>query len=379
MKQLLFQTTGAHTATPASPDLVVAGTIACFNAATGAVSAMNGAAPAKFILVQGHATVPIITPVITVADMLANVQLYVNFTHQLMQVTGVPVGPSGGDNYWLKVTGLTDPFNRTDDTEPRSRSTYEIQVPASQTDEDSIYALAAMVNDDPNRKVNAGGNKIITGDIATTSGSVGITITDPTSGLTATYIEVYAVNVNTTAAAFVTSYAAIILAAFGIVVTNPSGATITLTGRANTNSGQGTDYTAVDDGTGGCTWTPSTTEATTLFIEARVQGFQFSLTKSETMDDATIAVNAAHVEGSGTPQQVLRIEQENQGAFGNYYREGAQPLLPDTYTGSNNFDIYTVRMLTNADRAVNKSNIYHEIVLCIVDGLGGDLDTFLGI
>lgn len=378
MKQLLFQTTGGHSAVPVSPDLVVAGTIACFNAATGAVSGMDGAAPAKFILVQGHADFPITTSVITVADMIANKQLYVLPVDQRMDITGVPVGPSGGDDYWLKVTGIADPYNRRDDTEPRSRSTYEISVPASQTDEDSIYALVAIVNVDPNRRVNAGANKIATGVIGTTSDSLGITITDPATGLATTYIEAYAVSLAATGAAFVSSFATLILAAYGVTVTFDT-VTFTFTGGVNENGG-GSDITYVDDGSGGCTMAAAGyTEATTMYVQAKQQGFQFRLTKSESMDDATIAVGVAHVEGSGSPQQVLRIEQENQGAYGNYYREGPQPLLPDTFTGSNNFDIYTVRMLTNADRAVNKSNIYHEIVLCVVDGLSGDLDTFLGL
>ncbi len=383
VRQVLFQTTGGHSATPASPDLVVALTIACFNAATGAVSGMDGAAPTEFFLVQGNADFPILSPVISLSNDLGPVQkqLYVAPVNQRINYTSVPVGPTGGAEYNLKVIEIVNPVERRGGSEPRERVDYAQTVPASQTDEDTIYAWVDQINVASNRFVNSGANKIITGSIATTSGSVGITITDPLSGRSTTYIEAYAVGVNNTAAAFVVSHAATILAAFGIVVTNPSAAIITLTGGVPTNGG-GADYTAVDDGSGGCTWTPSTTEATTLFVEALGQGtiFKTIMLQDGAASAAVLATTNAHVEGSGSPQQVLQLEQEAAGAYSNYYRETPQPLAPTTYSGTSNFDLYTIRFKTNQDgqTPVGKHE-YQELVLAIVDGLSGDLDTFFGI
>jgi len=240
----------------------------------------------------------------------------------------------------------------------------------------------AQINVDGNRIVNAGANKIITGDIATTSGTVGITIADPLSGRSVTYTEDYASSLNATAAAFVVTNAAAILAAHGIVATNPgTSATITLTGDVSTNN-SGADFTAVDDGSGGCTWTPGTTEATTFLVEAKDQGTQFKtiMTQDGVASAAVLATTNAHVEGSGSPQQVLQLEQEAKGAYGNYYRETPQPLTPEDFSSTSNWDIYTIRFKTNQDgQSPVKAHEYQELVLCIVDGLSGDLDTFLGL
>lgn len=380
-RQVIFQTTGNHTATPASPDLVTAGTIACFNSATGAVSAMNGAAPAEFFLVQGHADYPILTPSMVKADFKSvEKQLYVAPVKQRVTVASVPAGPTGGAEFSLKVVELANPVERRGGVEPRYRKNYNITVPVSQTDEDSIYAFAALINADSRRIVNAGSNKSATGVIGTTSGTLGVTVADPTSGRSVTYTEAYDTSLAVTGAAFVTSHAAAILAAFGIVVTFDT-VTLTFTGGINTNFNGGADWTVVDDASGGCTMAAATyTEATTLLLEAKEQGTQFEVKKNEDIDAAVVTTSVAHVEGSGSPQQVLRMEQDAMGAYGNYYRETPQPLLPATYSGSSNFDIYTIRMKSDQDGQMPvKGHQFEEIVLCIVDGLSGDLDTFFGL
>ena len=383
VRQVLFQTTGGHSATPASPDLVVALTIACFNADSGVVSAMDGAAPTEFFLVQGNADFPILSPVISLADDRSPVikQLYVLPVKQRLNYTSVPVGPTGGAEYNLKAIEIVNPVERRGGSEPRYRQDYAQTVPASQTDEDSIYAFVAQINADPSRIINAGCNKLATGVVSSSTGILGVTIADPASGRSVTYTQAWNSSIAQTGADFVTNQAAAILAAFGVIVTFDT-ITLTFTGDVNTNGGGG-DITYVDDGSGNVTMAAAGyTEATTLYVEALEQGtiFDTIFTEDGAASAAVKATTNAHVEGSGSPQQVLQLEQEAAGAYSNYYRETPQPLSPATYSGTDNFDLYTIRFKTNQDgqTPVGKHE-FQELVLAIVDGLSGDLDTFFGI
>jgi len=380
MNPLVFiQNTGAlANGTATHPSGVTAGKIAVFNAATGAEHSFEDtAAPTKFYIVQGHATQPIISPVIEKANIVSAEYLaYAAPVKKLVTVTSIPAGPTGGDVYTVKVVNLKT------DTEPFTRANYEVVVPASQTDEDSIYALVAANKADANRFVDFGANKIATGVISTMSGTLGITITDGETGNAATYTQAYAVSLAATGAAFVSAHGASILATFGITVTFDT-ATFTFTGGVGSG-----DWTAVDDGSGGCTMAAASyTEATSLLIQSDTVDDNFQVFLNDTtgsgISTATATVTTAWKQGSGSAAQIYALELESHGRRGNYYRETPQPLTPETFADTStplNYNVWNFLVKTNQDGQIPvKGNQYYMVVLAAASAVTGDFNTFLAV
>lgn len=92
----------------------------------------------------------------------------------------------------------------------------------------------------------------------------------------------------------------------------------------------------------------------------------------------TIASTTAPTRGSGTYDQVNEYEQKSFGNFGFYYTEH-YPQRPEGHAlAGTEYDLVTLRVKNDADRAVNRSFEEHEVVIAV---LAGELtpDTVLGL
>lgn len=371
MRQILVQNSGDFTGTPARPDAVADGKIACFDASDGSgVELSSTAAPDSFFLVQGGDQ-PIITPIIEGSKIKkAYAKTYVAPVDQQYTISAIPAGKTGGDSYSVKVTNLAT------DVEPFERANYEVAVPESQADHLTIYDLVDLINDDDKRFVNAGCNKINVITVSGGSGTLGITI----DGID--YDEAFDTSADTTADNWVTSHAATVLATHGITATKSGSAEITLTGGVNAGDFEVTDTGAT------MSISESETEADELYLEARngnvdpdEQRVVFNVQLNDDAGDelgATINQSVDPVEGSGAYRDIVQSEKDYHGGFGNLYRETPQPLIPSTHAvDGNTYDQYVILVETNNGDSPVKSNQYHEIVIAYEEDVSGDLATFL--
>ncbi len=137
--------------TPATyndPSAVADDVIAAFNLA-GAGIDISGANTAKYSLAIGDDNRPFLTAPIDPATVLVDKQVYVAPVKQSTAVL-IPVGPSGGANYNIKVSvvrdlvgGKTVPL---DSALPHVVTNFEVAVPASQADEPTIDSFMALIN-----------------------------------------------------------------------------------------------------------------------------------------------------------------------------------------------------------------------------------------
>jgi len=378
MNPLVYiQNTGAFANGSATdPSGVAAGKIAVFNAATGAEHSFEDTPmPAKFYIVQGHADQPIISPVIESANVVnAEYLAYTAPVKKLVTITSIPAGPTGGDTYTVKVVNLKT------DTEPFARKNYEIVVPASQADEDSIYALVAANKADASRFVDFGANKIDTKTVTGTNGNLVLTVTDPENDLSISYTTAFNTNVATTIDDLVANHAASLLANFGITVTD---GTTTAIFTGGVGSG---DFTIVDtDSTGDMAASISVTEATSLLIQSSEVDDNFQVFLNDTtgsgISGATATDTTAWKEGSGSAAQLLATELTSHGRRGNYYRETPQPLIPETFadvTTPGTYNLWTFLVKTNQEgQSPVKGNQYYQVVIAGKAAVTGSWNTFL--
>lgn len=382
MNPLVFiQNTGAVSdgASGGNPMSVTDGKIAVINAATGAEHSMDDTLmPASFYLVRGDDVQPIISPVIEKANVVnAEYLAYTAPVKKVVEITSIPAGSTGGDTYTVKVVNLKT------DTEPFTRDNYEIVVAASQSDEDSIYALIKFNKADSNRFVDFGTNKIYTGVIEglNVDGVFIVTVTDGETGVSTSYSEAATGVLDTDGASFVTNHAAALLADFGIVVTYTAGSdTLTFTGSVASG-----DFTIVDASTGtdAAITVSAATEATTLYIRSAEVEDNFQVFLNDTTGSgisvATATVSSAWKEGSGSYAQILALENQSFGRRSNQLRETPQPLLPENFADSSkNYDVWTFLVKTNQDgQSPVKGHQYYQVVIANGTDVTGDWNTFL--
>jgi hypothetical protein len=381
MNLVFVQNTGVFAnGTATHPDGVTAGKLAVFNAATGAEHSFeDAAAPSSFYIVRGDDTQPRISPIIKSADIVnADYSAYVAPAKKLVSITSIPAGPTGGDTYTVKVVNLKT------DTEPFVRKNYEIVVPASQNDEDSIYALVAANKADgsADKFVDFGANKIDTKTVTGTNGNLILTVTDGETGLSISYTTAFNTNVATTIDDIVTNHAASLLANFGITVTD---GTTTAIFTGGVDSG---DFTIVDTGsTGDMAASISVTEATTLLIQSdeledNFQVFLNDLTGSG-ISGATVTVTTAWAQGSGSAAQIAALETIGLGGLSNLYRETPQPLIPDTFADTAtplNYNVWNFLVKTNQEgQSPVKGNQYYQVTVAGATAVTGSWNTFLGL
>lgn len=373
MRQVLLQNTGAvdDSTTFADPSAVTAGKLAAFNALTGAGVALDSAMPNEIILVQGHASDPILTNRLKKSDITAVYKKTFEAPVKWSVVlSAIPTGSAG--DFVFKLVDLTP------GTEPYPRWNAEAKVLAGDSAAAIINKLVDAINAlaDFNYINNAGPNfsarsnaqvaSVITG----TSGTANFTIDS------VDYLATFDTDLDTTGANFVTAHATAILSAHKITVTYDAGSDSLIF----TDAGNGTLPTIVStNASGNLDGAETLTAATTMTVEANNFWEFFEIALDGGLEGATTTVTP-YKEGSGRYEQVLDLEKDGFGNLSRYYQD--DPVLgrqedPETYAVvGNQYDLYTILHKTPFERSINKSVEHQEITLAVEDSVNGDLDTF---
>lgn len=379
MQTHVFVQNAGTVGTPATfgnPGLVTEGVIAAFNAKTGAGIDMSGAlgAGVEAFLVLGDDNQPVLTAPFNKDNILVEKKAYEAPVKQVSVIT-IPAGPSGGSDYNIKVRvvrALSGTERTVDGAEPFPTTNFEVSVAAAQGAEDTINAFITAINrTDVQYPFEAKSNKVQTVTLTGTGGTANITI----DGVA--YLATFNSDLDTTAADFVSTHGASILASHGYTVSTTANDDVIFT-QTKGNAGDPTIANASGDLAGSVA---DTQAATTLSIVAKDYRTVFTTAHDGFTGSFTVTPMS---EGSGYGEFVRELEARTRGTYGNYYQDtgllgslGSAPEVRASSTGA--YTIYVVRAPNDNDDSINRSFKYSEIVLAISSAVSGDFDTFFGV
>lgn len=369
MHLILIQNDGVLTGTFDDPSAVPDGVLAAFDANGTQKSLGSAIGSTDFFLVEGGKT-PVRTGLINASQMEVSKKTYAAPVQNKITFASIPVGPSGGDNFTIKLIDLTPGF------EPYGRYSVDLPVASAESAESIITRFANEFNAKTELRERGvvRSNKIQRITVAGTSGTGTITIDGDN------YTVTFATNIDTSINNFVSANASTFLSRYGIALTADTvNDQLVLTASV----GNFSTPTVTDAVTGDIDLTVVNTQAATdLIFEAKV-GYFFTYAKDfGAATDPTVSVTPFS-EGQGTYEQILAQEEKSFALWGDLYPEVAQALR-DQYerraVSGGKYTVYTIRQRLPAETARFQATDYKpDILIALESSVTGNLDTFFGL